>query len=71
MGDLQRIDERAVYTATETADLLKVSENVVYKLLKEGKLIARKTNDKRGYWRVLGENIVLYLKTGCNETPGA
>ena len=52
MGDLQRIDERAVYTATETAELLKISENVVYRLLNEGKLIARKTNNGRGYWRV-------------------
>ena len=63
MGGLQRIDERAVYTATETAELIKVSENTIYKLLKEGKLIARKTNSRgRGYWRILGENIVIFLK---------
>lgn len=57
----QRIDERIVYTATEAAELLKIRENALYRLLRSGALIARKTNNNNGYWRILGGNIIKYL----------
>ena len=58
----QRIDALTVYTATEAAGLLKIGDNAMYRLLQSGALKARKTNNNKGYWRILGENIIIYLK---------
>jgi excisionase family DNA binding protein len=57
----------AVMTLEEAAAFLKISETLIYQLLREGELKARKVGRE---WRFLKSNLVAYLREGAdmNET---
>ena len=60
---VQQIEKNGVYTVSEAAQLLKIGDNAMYRLLKAGKVKGAKTNDAgKGYWRILGENLLDFLR---------
>jgi excisionase family DNA binding protein len=53
----------AVMTLEEAAAFLKISETLIYQLLREGGLKARKVGRE---WRFLKSNLVAYLREGAD-----
>lgn len=54
----QEIKPHAVYTTTETQELLKISESTIKRLLKKGLIRANKIG---GQYRILGKEILHVL----------
>lgn len=59
----QPIEKDAVYSIGETAMLLKVSDTIIYYEIKMNRLQAARVGRGRGQFRVLGDDILKYLKS--------
>ena len=53
--------EPEVYNAIEAARILKISVRTLYKLVKDGKLIARRINENSGKYLILKTSIEKFL----------
>ncbi|KKW23547.1 MAG: hypothetical protein UY65_C0001G0039 [Parcubacteria group bacterium GW2011_GWA2_51_12] len=63
MANLE-IKENAVYTTTETQEILKISESTVKRLLKKGLLRANKIG---GQYRILGKELLRILSPDLEQ----
>ncbi len=57
------INKDQIYTAEDLMEILQLSRNTVYKLLRTGQIKGKKSEhqNNRGKWRVLGAWILEYL----------
>ncbi|ATW25601.1 substrate-binding domain-containing protein [Candidatus Formimonas warabiya] len=57
------MSEKTIYTAQEVADILKISKNTVYEMIKRGELLAYKVGNKM---RISNQEIDDYMKRSLN-----
>lgn len=55
----RKVNDNEIYTLRQTARLLKTNEEVLIKLIEDGRLKAQKVGD---YYRVLGKSIKEFLE---------